>query len=122
MEKRLKNYLAKIEEQLAGMKKERVALKPEQQEQFLQEMLVQIGFFQHERLVHLIVTVTFAILTIIALIGCVLVTQLSLIVLVFMLLVLLLPYIRHYYILENGVQKLYTYYDEFKEIFYAERN
>lgn len=122
MEKRLKNYLAKMEEQLAGIKKEDIALQPEQQEQFLQEMLVQIGFFQHERLVHLIVTVTFAILTVVALLGCVLVTQLSLIVLVFMLLVLLIPYIRHYYILENGVQKLYTYYDKFREIFYAERN
>lgn len=122
MEKRLKNYLAKMEEQLARIKKEDIALQPEQQEQFLQEMLVQIGFFQHERLVHLIVTVTFAILTVVALLGCVLVTQLSLIVLVFMLLVLLIPYIRHYYILENGVQKLYTYYDKFREIFYAERN
>jgi hypothetical protein len=28
------------------------------------------------------------------------------------LLILLIPYIRHYYLLENGVQKMYKQYDE----------
>ncbi|MFQ8981070.1 MAG: hypothetical protein ACLR6I_11570 [Waltera sp.] len=32
----------------------------------LQEHLVQVGFFQHERLIHLIITVTFALLEMLA--------------------------------------------------------
>ncbi len=79
------------------------------------ELLVQIGFFQHERLIHLIVTVTFAILTVLSLLGCVLEPQPAMFALTVLLLVLLIPYIRHYYILENGVQKLYTYYDRLTE-------
>ena len=35
-----------------------------------------------------------------------------LLVLFVALLVLLIPYIAHYYILENGVQKMYRQYDE----------
>ena len=32
-----------------------------------------------------------------------------------MILILLIPYIRHYYILENGVQKMYKQYDKMME-------
>ena len=32
------------------------------------------------------------------------------------LLVLLIPYIAHYYLLENGVQKMYQQYDKIKQI------
>ncbi len=79
--------------------------------------LVQISFFQHERLVHLIVTVTFAFLEVIAMCALLFVAQsggsgvLSLFALVVVLLVLLIPYIRHYYILENETQKMYRQYD-----------
>ena len=77
-------------------------------------MLVQIGFFQHERLIHLIVTVTFALLTVGSMIACLFVQQLGLYCLTVLFLILLIPYIRHYYILENGVQKLYALYEEMK--------
>ena len=105
MEKRLKDYLAWMEE-----------LNPEvyslqEKENLRREVLVQIQFFQHERFIHLIVTVTFAILTVMSVLGFVVTAQIGLLVLTGMLLVLLVPYIRHYYILENGVQKLYQYYD-----------
>lgn len=105
MEKRLKDYLAQME-QLT--KREMTA---EECRKEAEKLLTQIAFFQHERLIHLIVTVTFAILTILAILGCVFAPQIALFALVVMLMVLLVPYIRHYYILENGVQKLYTYYD-----------
>ena len=36
----------------------------------LKEHLVQVGFFQHERLIHLIVTVTFALLEMLAIVLC----------------------------------------------------
>ena len=80
-------------------------------EAVLSEHLVQIGFFQHERLVHLIVTITFAILTMLAMLGCFLTDTPAMLVLTLLCLVLLVPYVRHYYILENGVQRLYRDYD-----------
>ena len=111
MEKRLKGYLARMEE-LLGQKDWLHSMDATQRQRLIDGLLIQISFFQHERLVHLIVTVTFAILTIVSVLGCVLAPQPSLFALVALLLVLLVPYIRHYYILENGVQKLYIGYDQ----------
>lgn len=73
---------------------------------------MQIGFFQHERLIHLIVTVTFALLTVISFGIMLLSGFLPVIGLTVLLLVLLIPYIGHYYTLENEVQKMYKQYDE----------
>lgn len=80
-----------------------------------EEHLTQIAFFQHERLVHLIVTVTFALLEMMSVLMCVLVFQPGVILLAVVILVLLIPYIRHYYILENEVQKMYVQYDKMTE-------
>lgn len=84
------------------------------------ELLVQIGFFQHERLIHLIVTVLFALMTI--LVFFLAVTNFSLWtgVLLLLLLVLLIPYIKHYWLLENGTQKLYQYYDRLEDLYHGE--
>jgi Ca2+/Na+ antiporter len=73
--------------------------------------LQQLAFFQHERLMHLIVTMTVAILTLISMGITLLSTNLGTMLLTVLLLVLLLPYLYHYYLLENGVQKMYTQYD-----------
>lgn len=81
------------------------------------EHLIQIGFFQHERLIHLIVTVVFAILTVLSIFMTFLMMAMNVegalgwgvVVVVF--LVLLIPYIRHYFILENEVQRMYGQYD-----------
>ncbi len=77
----------------------------------LTEHVQQIQFFQHERLIHLIVTVLFALMTTACLIGMVLSFHLSLVILLVPLLILLFPYINHYYLLENSVQKMYVQYD-----------
>ena len=37
----------------------------EERKKICEQVLVQIGFFQHERLIHLIVTVTFALLAVV---------------------------------------------------------
>ncbi len=79
-------------------------------EAFRRDMLIQIEYFQHERLIHLIVTITFAIVTFIALAIAIFGAPQAYI-LVLLLVVLLAPYIKHYYLLENGVQKMYIYYD-----------
>ncbi|MCQ2539474.1 MAG: hypothetical protein MJ114_03385 [Acetatifactor sp.] len=109
MEKRLKDYLQKM----AGIDIE--ALSAEEKEKLFEELMIQIGFFQHERLIHLIVTVTFAVLTVMAMIICLMMETPAGFLLPLAFLVLLVPYIRHYYILENGVQKLYTYVDSLME-------
>lgn len=77
----------------------------------LEEHLVQIGFFQHERLIHLIVTVTFALLEMLAILLNVISDSFFSLMLPIVILILLIPYIRHYYILENEVQKMYVQYD-----------
>lgn len=76
------------------------------------EHLIQISFFQHERLIHLIVTVCFALMTIMVAIAIVITGYLPLAALLLLLLVLLIPYISHYYLLENEVQKMYVQYDK----------
>jgi hypothetical protein len=58
------------------------------------------------------VTLTFAILTFGTFFILMLNFSLGLLVLLTLFLVLLVPYIMHYYLLENGVQKMYRQYDE----------
>ena len=79
--------------------------------QILKSHLIQIGFFQHERLIHLIVTVLFAIGSFLSIFVFLFQFSFFLLALIILLLVLFVPYIRHYYILENEVQKMYTQYD-----------
>lgn len=76
------------------------------------ELLIQITFFQHERLIHLIVTALFALLAMMVLVWVAVDFTPAAALLLLLLLLLLIPYIRHYYILENGTQKLYQYYDQ----------
>ncbi|MBO5508997.1 MAG: hypothetical protein J5962_00915 [Lachnospiraceae bacterium] len=76
--------------------------------------LVQIGFFMHERQVHLIVMVLFALATIISILYANASGSLIIVALVIALLVLLIPYIMHYYLLENSVQRMYEQYDKMK--------
>ena len=106
MRKRMLNYLAYLEqvdyEHLEGDTKEK----------FRKEMLVQIAFFAHERLIHLIVTVTFGILTMLSVMAANALDGIGFLLLTVLFLVLLIPYVRHYYLLENGVQKMYQYYDK----------
>lgn len=114
MEERLKSYIKKMEEQSKLWKSETDdGLTEREKSRQMEDLLIQIGFFQHERLVHLIVTITFALLTMLAILGVMAQPQPALFILILLLIILLIPYIRHYYILENGVQKLYRYYDEF---------
>lgn len=110
MEKRIKNYITYLEDEF------RKNLSEKERSCLMQDLLIQIGFFQHERLIHLIVTVTFAILTVVSVLCNFFAPNLSLFALILLLLALLIPYIRHYYILENNVQKLYCFYDQLKNL------
>ena len=119
MGKRIKDYVAAMLE-LANEMAAGNGLSEQDKDKILREMLVQIGFFQHERMIHLIVTVLFAFLTIFTITSACFLNDVyyrmlfcSLSVLC---LALLVPYIRHYYVLENGVQKLYEIYDAIRDV------
>lgn len=85
-------------------------------EETVKTHITQIEFFQHERLIHLIVTVLFALMTTSVVIGFVSCSNVWLAALMVPLLILLFPYINHYYLLENSVQKMYIQYDRMIEL------
>ena len=72
--------------------------------------IIKIQFFQHERLIHLIVTLFYALLFIFFLALCM--VHFIFIIPAAILMVFLICYIIHYFHLENGVQYLYKQYDE----------
>lgn len=74
--------------------------------------LIQIEQFQHERLIHLIVTALVGILAILFLLFGLLMENIGLLIAFIALLCLFIPYILHYYLLENNVQKMYSQYDK----------
>lgn len=98
MKLKLENYIKKTEKDIKNNKVNK------------DELLIVIKFFQHERLVHLIVTFFVGISSILFLIGFLLVENIYLFVLFLITLCLFIPYIFHYYYLENGTQKLYDLY------------
>lgn len=102
---KLKDYLQQLEEQ-----KEKKIEKED-----LENLLHWISIYQHERLIHLIVTFMTAMATILFLLGSLVLESLLLLLLFGITLCLLVPYFFYYYHLENGVQKLYTYYDWYQK-------
>ncbi len=77
---------------------------------------IHIRFYQHERLVHLLVTMTFALLAFASIWLLYFAFSIAALLLTLLLFCLLIPYISHYYFLENGVQKLYLQYDRLTQI------
>lgn len=109
MVKYLKKYIKEIKEAL-GSNNEKVDWK-----EVLKNHRVMIGFIQHERLIHLLVTLAFG-LGFLLMMGITLVSQLSVLGWVdLLLLVLLIPYVFHYFKLENGVQRLYRLDEKIRE-------
>lgn len=116
MEQRILQYRKSIDEWLE--KTERSAqISQEILRDKMEEHLTQISFFQHERLIHLIVTVTFALLEMLAILLSVISDSPFALLLPVVILILLVPYIRHYYILENEVQRMYVQYDRMLRIY-----
>ena len=74
--------------------------------------MTRIGFMQHERLIHLLVTLAFAIMLFITLGIMFAYPRVEILVMIVLLGSLLIPYIFHYYKLENTVQRWYKYADE----------
>ena len=108
MNKRIRNYLKMTNELLLTQ------MSPQEWEAAAKEHLVQISFFQHERLIHLLVTLCFALMTVGTFLVIVVTESIYPAALLLLLLVLLIPYVWHYYVLENGVQEMYRQYDAMK--------
>lgn len=102
----LKKYMEEIQRRL-----EEYADQTELEEIFL-EHKDKIAFMQHERIVHFLVTMMFAIVLAIFVCAFLFTENPALFVLVVIIMVLLGFYIKHYYFLENTVQEMYKLYDE----------
>lgn len=105
MEKELKSYIKKIQDiEVEKLKSTELKL-------IAEDMLNQISFFQHERLVHLFVTISFAIFFLYGVTITIINFNFNMLLVTGLFFVLLIAYIKHYFILENGVQKLYKIYN-----------
>ena len=109
MKKRIQSYMAYMDQQLehneSGLSYEELCIDHEKQ----------LAYFMHERLVHLLVTLTFAILAFVTFFMAVMNFSIGMIVLFLAFLILLIPYIMHYYLLENSVQYMYRQYDRLQQ-------
>ncbi|MBR5681803.1 MAG: hypothetical protein IKW96_00805 [Ruminococcus sp.] len=105
----LTNYMKYIEDRL-----EKCSSASEIDE-IMDEHLKKIGFMQHERIVHFLVTMLFSVILAIFIAVLVFTPNLPTLLLVTIILVLLIFYIKHYYFLENTVQKMYKVYDSILE-------
>lgn len=115
MKKRILDYMSKIDTDIENYENDNTLTK-EQLKNHIDKHLIQISFFQHERFIHLIVTFLFAIITIACVLFTVAKINLAIIILTVLSLVLLVPYVSHYYLLENNVQRMYKQYDKMIEI------
>lgn len=105
MRKYLTEYLANLEALLAsGEEIDYTELE--------RSHLIMIEFMQHERLIHFLVTMLFTLGFFISMAILLLGTVTSMVPLMIMILSLLIPYVAHYYFLENSVQKMYRLHDE----------
>ena len=105
MKKYLYDYIKEIDETIATNKVTK---------DIVSEHLIKIGFFQHERLIHLLVTLTYAIAL---LLLCILILSYPLLsIAIVIVTIFLVFYVKHYFHLENGVQYLYKQYDEMKKL------
>ena len=101
MKKQIKEYIKEVEEKI---------YKNEITQEYKKDMLNYISFYQHERLIHLIVTLFVGICTIIFFFAMLYFEKLTITIIFIILIILFIPYIIHYYFLENNIQKLYTLY------------
>lgn len=96
----LNQYLVEINEKIKANEKENW-------KSTLKHHRETVRFIQHERMIHLLVTLAFGIKFLIAMMFTLIKPSGLLLVIDGLLLCLVVPYIFHYFKLENGVQKMY---------------
>ena len=104
MKNSIKNYVKEIDEKI---------LKEDNLNKLKEEHLIKIGFYQHERLIHLLVTLFYAVFMFLT----ILLSYYNplFIIIAFILLIFLIFYVKHYFYLENHVQYMYKQYDKIVE-------
>lgn len=107
MKKYLYEYIAEIDNLLKDKKKNN------DWEGIVANHLTKIQFFQHERLIHLLVTLFYVLFTMIFFFLSMIFKPFA--VIFFVLIIFLIFYVIHYFRLENGVQHLYKQYDKMKD-------
>ena len=107
MKKSLEEYIKKIDNMFESKKKI-------EWHNIMHEHMDKIEFYQHERLIHLIVTLLVSILSMMLFLYALNNPSIGVFVLLIIFICLLIPYILHYYFLENNVQKMYEQYDRIK--------
>lgn len=105
----LTNYMKYIQERLEKCRSS------QELDEIMAEHKDKIAFMQHERIVHFLVTMLFAFILIVFFAVLIFKINLAVLALLTIVLVLLLFYIKHYYFLENTVQKMYKVYDSILE-------
>ena len=83
-------------------------------EKDIEKHLIKIKFFQHERLIHLLVTLFYAVFILLSLFIIRFIPLFGIVIVIF--LIFLVFYVRHYFFLENSVQYLYKLYDKMLSI------
>ena len=101
MAKNLYNYIKYVDDIL---KQENVNLKV-----LREEHLIKIQFYQHERLIHLLVTLFFVIFMLTFFVWSIYILEFIIVALI--LLICVFCYVIYYFKLENGIQYLYKQYD-----------
>ena len=99
----IKTYMKNVDNAIADESTDFEALK--------REHLVQIGFVQHERFVHLLVTVMVCILLFIGMCVFFLSQMKAFLIVDGLLLILSLCYLLYYFFIENATQRMYRQYD-----------
>lgn len=84
--------------------------------EFLLSVRTHVGFFQHERLVHELVMILFALLSVGGVLFFVALPSVGVFCLDVLFMALLVPYVKHYFGLENGVQRLYDVYEKLEKL------
>lgn len=105
LKKYLYNYIKEIDEKIKSKKIDDLDIS---------NHLIKISFFQHERLIHLLVTL-FYVLFVIAF-GIFTCFFMPFAIIEIILIIFLAFYVVHYFRLENGVQYLYHQYDKMNKI------
>lgn len=122
MKQRVNRYLEFMEQKIQELDSKSELSEQDKQTLSIvkKEHVQQIQFFMHERQIHLFVMICVAILSMMTFLVLLIQFSLGLLILFAAFLVLLVPYITHYYLLENSVQKMYEQYDQLEWILEGE--
>lgn len=105
MKKYLEEYINEIDKKIN---------KKEITKQDLENHKIKIKFFQHERLVHLLVTLFYALYMFVSIIIFLKIWQF--VIITYLILTILLFYVKYYFFLETRVQYLYKQYDKMRKM------